>query len=180
MPGYPILNMESATGHPLQALADALTIAETTKKTTPKVVLSWAPHPRALPQAVSNSFVRIMQRMPVDLVITHPQGYDLDANLVGAYEPVYDQKKALEGADYVYVKNWSSVQEYGKVLHRDPGWMMTTEKLGQARFMHCLPVRRNVVVEDAVLDGPQSLVLRQAANRTLSAQLALKHLLGVL
>jgi N-succinyl-L-ornithine transcarbamylase len=178
--GVPILNLESATGHPLQALADALTISETTKKTTPKVVLSWAPHPRALPQAVPNSFVRIMQRMPVDLVITHPQGYNLDANLIGTYEPVYDQKRALEGADYIYVKNWSSVQEYGKVLHRDPGWMMTTEKLGQAQFMHCLPVRRNVVVEDAVLDGPQSLVLRQAANRTLSARLALKHLLGVL
>ena len=177
--GVPILNMESATGHPLQALADALTIAETTKKTTPKVVLSWAPHPRALPQAVPNSFVRIMQRMPVDLVITHPKGYGLDANLVGAYEPVYDQKKALDGADYVYVKNWSSVQEYGRVLNRDPGWMMTAEKLGEAQFMHCLPVRRNMVVEDAVLDGPQSLVLKQAANRTLSAQLALTHLLDV-
>jgi len=178
--GVPILNMESATGHPLQALADALTIAGSTKNPRPKVVLSWAPHPRALPQAVSNSFIRIMHRMPVDLEITHPQGYDLDRNLVGAYEPIYDQKKALEGADYVYVKNWSSVQEYGKVLHRDTRWMMTAEKLGEARFMHCLPVRRNVVVEDAVLDSPQSLVLKQAANRTLSAQLALKHLLGVL
>lgn len=178
--GVPILNMESATGHPLQALADALTIAGTAQKTTPKVVLSWAPHPRALPQAVSNSFVRIMQRMPVNLVITHPPGYELDPNLTGAYEPVYDQKKALEGADYVYVKNWSSVQEYGKVLHRDPSWMMTAEKLGKARFMHCLPVRRNVVVEDAVLDGTQSLVLKQAANRTLSAQLALRYLLGAL
>ena len=178
--GVPILNMESATGHPLQALADALTIAETAKKTTPKVVLSWAPHPRALPQAVPNSFIRIMQRMPVDLVITHPKGYELDANLAGAYQPVYDQNKALEGADFVYVKNWSSVQEYGQVLNRDPGWMMTTEKLGDARFMHCLPVRRNMVVADGVLDGPQSLVLIQAANRTLSAQLALKHLLDVL
>jgi len=118
--------------------------------------------------------------MPVDLVITHPKGYELDANLVGAYQPVYDQNKALEGADFVYVKNWSSVQEYGQVLNRDPGWMMTTEKLGDARFMHCLPVRRNMVVADGVLDGPQSLVLNQAANRTLSAQLALKHLLGVL
>ncbi|MGB5189753.1 acetylornithine carbamoyltransferase [Robiginitalea sp.] len=178
--GVPILNMESATGHPLQALADALTIAETSKKISPKVVLSWAPHPRALPQAVSNSFLRIMQRMPVELVITHPPGYELDPNLVGTYKPVYDQKKALAGADYVYVKNWSSVQEYGKVLHRDPGWMMNAEKLGDAGFMHCLPVRRNVVVEDAVLDGPQSLVLKQAANRTISAQLALRHLLNAL
>ncbi len=178
--GAPVLNMESATGHPLQALADALTISAETKKETPKVVLSWAPHPKALPQAVPNSFVRIMRRMPVDLVITHPQGYELDEATVGAYQPEYDQQQALEGADFVYVKNWSSVREYGKVLLQDPAWMMTAAKLGEARFMHCLPVRRNVVVEDAVLDGPNSLVLKQAANRTVAAQLALMHLLGAL
>jgi N-succinyl-L-ornithine transcarbamylase len=181
--GVPVLNLESATGHPLQALADALTIDALTRgrppeKSSPKVVLSWAPHPRALPQAVPNSFVRIMKRMPVELIITHPPGYTLDSHLVGTYEPVYDQRKAMEEADFVYVKNWSSVQPYGKVLHQDPTWMMTAEKLGRAHFMHCLPVRRNVVVEDAVLDGDQSLILRQAANRTLAAQLALRHLLG--
>lgn len=178
--GVPVLNMESAMGHPLQALADALTISAETEKEIPKVVLSWAPHPKALPQAVPNSFVRIMRRMPVDLVITHPQGYELDEATVGAYQPEYDQQQALEGADFVYVKNWSSVREYGKVLLQDPAWMMTAAKLGEARFMHCLPVRRNVVVEDVVLDGPNSLVLKQAANRTVAAQLALMHLLGAL
>jgi N-succinyl-L-ornithine transcarbamylase len=178
--GVPVLNMESATGHPLQALADALTLAGEPARDTPKVVLTWAPHPKALPQAVPNSFVRIMRRMPVDLVIAHPEGYELDEALVGGYRPEYDQQRALEGADFVYVKNWSSVREYGKVLLQDPSWMMTAAKLGQARFMHCLPVRRNVVVEDAVLDGPRSLVLKQAANRTVSAQLALMHLLGEL
>ena len=175
--GVPILNLESATAHPLQALADALTIDSIPLDRTPKVVLSWAPHPKALPQAVPNSFIRMMRRMPVELVITHPNGYALDPDQVGEYQPVYDQLEALEGADFVYVKNWSSVQSYGQVLSQDHSWMITREKLGDARFMHCLPVRRNVVVEASVLDESNSLVLQQAANRTVAAQLALLHLL---
>ncbi len=176
--GVPVLNMESATAHPLQALADALTIEQHRTEKRPKVVLSWAPHPRALPQAVPNSFLQMMRRMPVDLVVTHPEGYELDAGLTGEYKPQYDQAKALEGADFVYVKNWSSVRDYGAVLSQDPSWMMTREKLGAARFMHCLPVRRNVVVEDAVLDQTPTLILEQAANRTLAARLALAHMLN--
>lgn len=178
--GVPVINLESSTGHPLQALADALTITEVAQKDTPKVVLSWAPHPRALPQAVPNSFIRIMRRMPVELVITHPPGYELDSDLVGTYKAVSDQQEALKDADFVYVKNWSSTNPYGGILNQDPTWMMTREKLGTAKFMHCLPVRRNVVVEDAVLDGPESLILEQAANRTVSAQLAMMYLLGEL
>ncbi len=173
----PLLNLESATAHPLQALADALTIRAHQKGGRPKVVLSWAPHPRALPQAVPNSFVRMMQRLPVDLVVTHPEGYQLDPAQTGPYKWVKNQTDALEGADFVYVKNWSSFHSYGKVLTTDPSWMMTPEKLGRARFMHCLPVRRNVVAADAVLDGEQSLVLEQASNRTVAAQLALLHMM---
>lgn len=175
--GVPILNMESATGHPLQALADALTIEQFRKKERPKVVLSWAPHPRALPQAVPNSFVKMMRRMPVDFTITHPEGYDLAPEITGGMATTYNQEEALEGADFVYVKNWSSYTDYGQILNTDPQWMMTPEKLGHAKFMHCLPVRRNVIVSDAVLDGDQSLVIPQAANRTLSAQLALEYLI---
>lgn len=178
--GVPLLNLESATAHPLQALADALTIVSNKNKDRPRVVLSWAPHPRGLPQAVPNSFVRMMRKMPVDLLITHPEGYELDPAQVGPYQPDYDQASALEGADFVYVKNWSSFRQYGEILSEDPAWMMTSEKLAGAYFMHCLPVRRNVVVEDAVLDGDRSLVLEQAANRTIAAQLALLHMLEAL
>ena len=178
--GVPLLNLESATAHPLQALADALTIVSNKNKDRPRVVLSWAPHPRGLPQAVPNSFVRMMRKMPVELLITHPEGYELDPAQVGPYQPVYDQASALEGADFVYVKNWSSFKQYGEILSEDPAWMMTSEKLASAHFMHCLPVRRNVVVEDAVLDGDRSLVLEQASNRTIAAQLALLHMLEAL
>lgn len=178
--GVPVLNLESATAHPLQALADALTIRAHQEGGRPKVVLSWAPHPRALPQAVPNSFVRMMQRLPVDLLVTHPEGYQLDPAQTGPYKWVKNQAAALEGADFVYVKNWSSYHSYGKVLTKDPSWMMTPEKLGAARFMHCLPVRRNVVAADAVLDGGQSLVLQQASNRTVAAQLALLHMMEAL
>ena len=178
--GVPLLNLESATAHPLQALADALTIVSNKNKDRPRVVLSWAPHPRGLPQAVPNSFVRMMRKMPVELLITHPEGYELDPAQVGPYQPDYDQASALEGADFVYVKNWSSFRQYGEILSEDPAWMMTSEKLAGAYFMHCLPVRRNVVVEDAVLDGDRSLVLEQAANRTIAAQLALLHMLEAL
>ncbi|NNE02048.1 MAG: acetylornithine carbamoyltransferase [Eudoraea sp.] len=174
----PVFSMESSTGHPLQALADMITIAEDTKKPKPKVVLSWAPHPRALPHAVPNSFVEIMQLGDtVDLHITHPKGYELDPRITKDIPVNYDQKSALKNADYVYVKNWSSYNNYGTVLHQDADWMMTKEKLGDAKFMHCLPVRRNVVVEAEVLDGNQSLVLEQANNRTYASQIVLKELL---
>lgn len=173
----PIVNMESATAHPLQALADAITLKEFATVKKPKVVLSWAPHPRALPHAVANSFVQMMQRLDVEFCITHPKGYDLNPNIVKDSKVIYDQEEALKDADFVYVKNWSSFQSYGEILSKDPAWMMTQEKLKTAKFMHCLPVRRNVVVEDAVLDGPNSLVIEQANNRTFAAQVVLKKLL---
>lgn len=175
--GVPVINMESSIHHPLQALADAITIEENKKTAKPKVVLSWAPHPRPLPQAVANSFVEMMQKLEAEFVITHPEGYDLDPGITKGCTVEYDQQKALKDADFVYVKNWSSYREYGQVLRQDRDWMMTSEKLGNAQFMHCLPVRRNVVVEDAVLDSAQSLVLQQANNRTYAAQLVLKKLL---
>lgn len=173
----PIVNMESATAHPLQALADAITLKGFSGKKKPKVVLSWAPHPKALPHAVANSFVQMMQLLEVDLCISHPKGYELSDAVVKNTTVIYDQEEALRDADFVYVKNWSSFQSYGQVLSQDPTWMMTQEKLGTAKFMHCLPVRRNVVVEDAVLDGPNSLVIAQANNRTYAAQIVLKNLL---
>jgi len=173
----PIVNMESATAHPLQALADAITIAELTEKAKPKVVLSWAPHPKALPQAVANSFVEMMQNLEVDFSITHPEGYELSEEITKDTPINYNQEAALKEADFVYVKNWSSYKDYGKILSEDENWMMTQEKLGQAKFMHCLPVRRNVVVEDAVLDGENSVVMKQANNRTFAAQIVLKQIL---
>lgn len=173
----PVINMESATAHPLQALADAITISELTDKPKPKVVLSWAPHPRALPQAVANSFAEMMQNMDVDFVITHPKGYELNPEITKNTPIVYDQEKALKNADFVYVKNWSNYNDYGKILNQDPNWMMTKNKLGKAKFMHCLPVRRNVVVEDAVLDGENSVVIEQANNRTYAAQIVIKKIL---
>ncbi len=173
----PIVNMESATAHPLQALADAITITEMAEKPKPKVVLSWAPHPKALPQAVANSFVEMMQKMDVDLTITHPEGYELNSGITKNTPINYNQKEALKDADFVYVKNWSSYKDYGKVLNEDPSWMMTKAKLGNAKFMHCLPVRRNVVVDDAVLDGENSIVIQQANNRTYAAQIVLKKIL---
>lgn len=173
----PIINMESATAHPLQALADAITISENATKSKPKVVLSWAPHPKALPQAVANSFVEMMQLLEVDLTITHPEGYELDPEITKTTKISYHQEDALKDADFVYVKNWSSFSDYGKIFSQHESWMMTQEKLGNAKFMHCLPVRRNVVVEDAVLDGNNSLVLQQANNRTYAAQVVLKQIL---
>jgi len=173
----PVVNMESSVGHPLQALADAITLDENNTKSKPKVVLSWAPHPKALPHAVANSFVDMMQLQDADFVITHPEGYELNPEITKNVHIEYDQKKACENADFIYVKNWSSYSDYGKVLHEDSDWMMTQEKLGKAQFMHCLPVRRNVVVEDLVLDGEHSLAIEQANNRTYSAQLVLKKIL---
>ena len=172
----PVINMESSVGHPLQALADAITLAEhPTSK--PKVVLSWAPHPKALPHAVANSFVEMMQRQDANFVITHPEGYELNTEITKGARIEHDQSKALENADFVYVKNWSGYTDYGKILSQDPEWIMTKEKLGKAKFMHCLPVRRNVVVEDAVLDSNQSLVIEQANNRTYAAQIVIKKIL---
>ncbi len=173
----PIVNMESATGHPLQGLTDALTISEHAKVAKPKVVLSWAPHVRTLPHAVANSFTQAMQKMDVEFVITHPEGYDLNPEITGDTPIIYNQEEAFANADFVYTKNWSSYTDYGKILSEDPNWMITKEKLGDAKFMHCLPVRRNVVVEDAVLDSDNSLVIQQANNRTYAAQLVLKKIL---
>ena len=173
----PIINMESATGHPLQALADAITIEELKRTPKPKVVLSWAPHPKALPHAVANSFIEMMQTIDVQFSITHPEGYELNPDIVKDTPVIYDQDEALKGADFVYVKNWSNYTDYGKITSQDPQWMMTQEKLGAAQFMHCLPVRRNVVVEDAVLDSEQSIVIAQSNNRTFAAQLVLKKIL---
>lgn len=173
----PIVNMESATGHPLQALTDAITISENTKKERPKVVLSWAPHIKALPHAVANSFVEAMQKMDVDFVVAHPEGYDLSSEIIGDSKVTNNQEEAFKDADFVYVKNWSNYNDYGKVLNTDPNWMITKDKLGDAKFMHCLPVRRNLIVEDAVLDSDSSLVIEQANNRTYAAQLVLKKIL---
>ena len=173
----PIVNMESSVGHPLQALTDAITLEEHNFKNNPKVVLSWAPHPRALPHAVANSFIQMMQKQNAEFVITHPEGYELDPNITKDVKIEYDQEKALENADFVYVKNWSSYTDYGQIKSQDTNWQMTLKKLGNAKFMHCLPVRRNVVVADEILDSDQSLVIEQANNRTYAAQLVLKKIL---
>jgi|AntRauTorckE6833_2_1112554.scaffolds.fasta_scaffold00263_25 N-succinyl-L-ornithine transcarbamylase len=176
----PIINMESSTGHPLQAFADLITIEEHKKTEKPKVVLTWAPHPKALPQAVANSFSKWMQAADLDLTITHPKGYELVDEAVGNARLEYNQNKAFEGADFIYAKNWSSYSKYGKVLSTDRSWMVSQEKMkltNQAKFMHCLPVRRNVIVEDAVIDSTQSIVIEQAANRIISMQTVLKNIL---
>ena len=173
----PIVNMESSTAHPLQALTDAITISELSEKKTPKVVLSWAPHTKALPQAVANSFVEMMQTLDVDLTITHPEGYELNPEITKNTSINFNQEDALKDAEFVYVKNWSSYSNYGQILNQDENWMITKEKIGEAKFMHCLPVRRNIVVEDAVLDSDQSVVIQQANNRTFAAQVVLKQIL---
>jgi len=176
----PIVNMESATAHPLQALADAITISELKTTSKPKVVLTWAPHPKALPHAVANSFIKIMKEIDVDLLITHPKHYELNSNITQDVPISNNQEEALKDADFVYAKNWSNYHDYGKIVSVDENWMLTNEKLGNAKFMHCLPVRRNVVVEDAVLDGENSLVIEQANNRTYAAQIVLKNILKTL
>lgn len=176
----PVVSLESAILHPLQSLADWITIEEHKTVARPKVVLSWAPHPRALPQAVSNSFLEWMYEADVNLSITHPEGYELDAAFAKNIPVSYDQKAAFENADFIYTKNWSPLSPYGKVQNTDSNWMIDAEKMAltnNGKFMHCLPVRRNVVVADAVLDSPNSLVIEQANNRTFAAQAVLKHLL---
>ncbi|WP_299013688.1 N-acetylornithine carbamoyltransferase [uncultured Polaribacter sp.] len=173
----PIISMESATGHPLQGLTDAITIAENTTKKKPKVVLSWAPHIKALPHAVANSFAQAMQKMDVEFVIANPKGYDLSPEITKNTAIYHNQEEAFKDADFVYTKNWSSYETYGKNLGGNEDWLITKDKIGDAKFMHCLPVRRNVVVEDAVLDSDSSLVIQQANNRTYAAQLVLKKIL---
>ncbi|VXB89882.1 N-acetylornithine carbamoyltransferase [Flavobacterium sp. 9R] len=177
----PIVNMESATGHPLQSLADAITMAEFKTKHKPKVVLTWAPHPKALPQAVANSFVEMMQlQRDMDFVITHPEGYELNPEITKDSVIEYNQDKAFENADFIYAKNWSNYNEYGKVTNTDENWTVTAEKMkltNNAKFMHCLPVRRNVIVADEVIDSENSIVIQQAHNRTYSAQLVLQKIL---
>ena len=175
----PVFSLESATGHPLQALADWLTISTHAATVRPRVVLTWAPHPKALPQAVANSFIRWMRRADVDLVVTHPQGLELERTVVGDVPIIHEQAAALRGADFVYAKNWSAYQPYGSIPSAHPDWMINADKMkltNSAFFMHCLPVRRNVVVSDAVLDGPRSLVLTQARNRIYAAQAVLGSL----
>jgi N-succinyl-L-ornithine transcarbamylase len=179
----PVISLESTIRHPLQSLADVLTVEEFKKVDHPKVVLSWGPHVRALPQAVPNSFVEWMKHAQVDLVVTHPKGYELAPEFMDGVKLEYDQHKAFEGADFIYGKNWSSYLEYGKIINTDPNWMITTDKMAltnDAKFMHCLPVRRNIVVADGVLDSPNSIVLPEANNRTYAAQAVLKTILDQL
>ena len=190
--GRPVFAMETATVHPLQAFADLITISEhsdySEKNKRPKVVLTWAPHPKALPQAVPNSFAEWMNAADVDLVITHPEGYELDPQFVGSARVEYNQLKALEGADFVYAKNWSCPgvtrpQDYGKVLSKDMSWTIDAAHMAvtnQGRFMHCLPVRRGMIVTDDVIEAPTSLVIPEAANREISAQVVIKRMLETL
>ena len=183
--GKPVFAMETATVHPLQAFADLITIEEHKTKARPKVVLTWAPHCRALPQAVPNSFAQWMNAADVDLVITHPEGYELDPKFVGPARVEYDQMKALEGADFVYAKNWSCPgvtrpADYGKILSRDMGWTIDAAHMAvtdNGRFMHCLPVRRGLIVTDDVIESPSSLVIPEAANREISASVVIKRML---
>lgn len=180
--GKPVFSMEAATRHPLQTFADMITIEEHKPTPRPKIVMTWAPHPKALPQAVPNSFAEGIGMTDYDFVITHPEGYELDAAFVGGARVEYDQDKALEGADFVYAKNWSAYagENYGKVLSQDRAWTVTAEKMARtnnAFFMHCLPVRRNMIVSDEVIESPRSLVIPEAANRVVAAQVVLKELL---
>ncbi|KAA2240143.1 acetylornithine carbamoyltransferase [Chitinophaga agrisoli] len=180
--GVPVVSLESATLHPLQSLTDVITIREHWQQPRkPKVVMTWAPHVKALPQAVPNSFAQWINAWgEADFVITHPKGYELDPKFTGNAPIEYNQDKALEGADFVYVKNWSSYSDYGNIISTDSSWMVTNQKLqhtAQAKVMHCLPVRRNVVIADEVLDGPQSIVIKQAGNRVWAAQAVLSEIL---
>lgn len=180
--GRPVFSMEAATRHPLQSFADLITIEEHKTKERPKVVLTWAPHPKALPQAVPNSFCEWMNVTDYDFVITHPHGYELAPEFVGNAHVEYDQRKAFEGADFIYAKNWSAYagDYYGKVLSTDRSWTVDSEKMAltdNAFFMHCLPVRRGMIVTDEVIESPRSLVIPEAANREISAETVLKRML---
>ena len=180
--GRPVFSMEAATRHPLQSFADLITIEEHKTTARPKVVLTWAPHPKALPQAVPNSFAEWMNATDYEFVITHPKGYELAPEFVGNARVEYDQMKAFEGADFIYAKNWAaySGDNYGKVLCTDREWTVSNRQMGvtnNAHFMHCLPVRRNMIVTDEVIESPQSLVIPEAMNREISAQVVIKRIL---
>ena len=180
--GRPVFSMESATCHPLQAFADLITIEQYKEKKRPKVVMTWAPHPKALPQAVPNSFADFMNEADVDFVITHPEGYELCDKFTRGAKIEYDQDKALEGADFVYAKNWSAYRDpnYGQIISKDMTWTVTADKMkltNNAFFMHCLPVRRNMIVSDEVIESPRSIVIPEAANRVVSAQTVMKRIL---
>lgn len=177
----PILNLESSIAHPLQALADAATINENINSNNPKIVLTWAPHPKPLPHAVANSFIKMCKINNYDLTITNPKGYDLSKKITKGIQIINDQELAFENADFIYAKNWSSYDQYGKVLLNDDSWIINENKMkltNNAFFMHCLPVRRNVVVTDSVLDSNRSLVIQQANNRTYATQTILKELIS--
>ncbi|MBR3612156.1 MAG: acetylornithine carbamoyltransferase [Bacteroidaceae bacterium] len=179
--GRPVFSMEAATRHPLQSFADLITIEEHKTKERPKVVLTWAPHPKALPQAVPNSFAEWMNAADYDFVITHPKGYELDPAFVGNARVEYDQMKAFEGADFIYAKNWAAYtgDNYGKVICTDRSWTVSERQMAvtnNAHFMHCLPVRRNMIVTDEVIESPRSLVIPEAANREISATVVLKRI----
>ena len=177
----PILNLESSVAHPLQALADAATINENKNSNKPKIVLSWAPHPKSLPHAVANSFINMCKINNYDLTITNPKGYDLNKKITEGIQIINDQELAFKNADFIYAKNWSSYDQYGKVLLNDDSWIINEHKMrltNNAFFMHCLPVRRNVVVTDSVLDSNKSLVIQQANNRTYATQTILKELIS--
>lgn len=180
--GRPVFSMEAATRHPLQSFADLITIEEYKKTARPKVVLTWAPHPRSLPQAVPNSFAEWMNETDYDFVITHPEGYELAPEFSGKAKIEYDQAKAFEGADFIYAKNWAAYTDpnYGQILSKDRAWTVDEAKMkltNNAYFMHCLPVRRNMIVTDDVIESPQSIVIQEAANREISAQVVLKRIL---
>lgn len=180
--GKPVFSMEAATRHPLQTYADLITIEEFKTKDRPKVVLTWAPHPKALPQAVPNSFAEGINMTDYEFVITHPKGYELDPAFTGRAKIEYDQDKAFEGADFIYAKNWSAYtgENYGKILSTDRAWTVDARKMAltdNARFMHCLPVRRNMIVTDEVIESERSIVIPEAANRVVSAQAVLKEIL---
>lgn len=177
----PILNLESSVAHPLQALADAATINENKNSNKPKIVLSWAPHPKSLPHAVANSFINMCKINNYDLTSTNPKGYDLNKKITEGIQIINDQELAFKNADFIYAKNWSSYDQYGKVLLNDDSWIINEHKMrltNNAFFMHCLPVRRNVVVTDSVLDSNKSLVIQQANNRTYATQTILKELIS--
>ncbi len=184
----PVFAMESATVHPLQAFADLITIEEHKKVERPRVVLTWAPHCNSLPQAVPNSFVQWMNKANVDIVVTHPEGYELDPQFVGEARVVYDQRQAFEGADFIYAKNWSCPgvtrrEDYGKILSKDMSWTVDAEHMSwtnHAKFMHCLPVRRGLIVTDDVIESADSLVIHEAANREIAAQVVIKRMLEAL
>lgn len=178
--GKPVFSMEAAIRHPLQTYADIITIEEHKRKARPKVVMTWAPHPKALPQAVPNSFIEGMKLTGWDFVVANPEGYDLAPEFTEGVTVTHDQDEALRGADFVYAKNWASYEHYGQVLNQDRSWTVTKEKMAltdDAAFLHCLPVRRNMIVSDDVIESPRSLVIPEAANRVVSAQTVLKQIL---